>query len=269
MSMREVKAGLIDQLQVHEGDAADDLFTQKLPVAYRLIREIFKTYLDITSDDAHILALWIIAANYKDAFLTFPILYLNASKGSGKTRVLKLIAALLPSSIIATSLTESALFRIAQVRDCILIDEAERLTSKEKISLKELLNSCYKKSGKILRVEGDKIKVVREFDMYRAVALANIWGLDSVLEDRCISIQLQKSNRQDIIAMPEMFDVDPRIQAVNTFFAQTRAGVGSYAEILVKGYNTTLLSHMGIDIHTYTHTQEPLNDDDKKKCRFL
>ncbi len=201
-----------------------------LPKVYRILKEVLETYMDLDPESEKLLLAWIMAAPYFRSFYAFPYLFINASKASGKTRLLKLINALLPNSIMVASLSESSLFRSKEIKDCILIDEAERLHSMQKENLLDLLNSGYKKGGKVLRVEGDKVKKVREFDVYGPIVLANIWGLDSVLEDRCLTIILQKTDNQAIIRIPEFFDLDPRIRAINRFMGESVSSVGSYLQ---------------------------------------
>lgn len=197
--------------------------TTKLPIVYTRLNTILNRYLDIDEKEQKILSYWIISANYYDAFEAFPILYINASKGSGKTRLLKLINALLPDHLLVSNITEAALFRAAMIKRGIELDEAERMQSKEKTPLRELLNVCYKRGGKVLRVEKGKDgkQTLSEFETYIPVALANVYGLESVLEDRCIGINLQKTANQRIMRTPELFSQDQDIQQLKTFFGQS------------------------------------------------
>ena len=207
-----------NDITIKEGDSSPEIVS-KLPIVYRLLIDILASYLDITEENKHILALWCLAASGKDGFGSFPILYVNASKGSGKTRLLKLISNIVPRTRLAASLSESAIFRLPSQEglNCLCIDEAERLNSKDKMNIQELLNQCYKKGGKVLRVEGQKKFIVKEYDVYMAVALANIWGLESVLEDRCITIVLERSRNKDIIGMPELFELDRRFAQLSEY----------------------------------------------------
>ena len=115
-------------------------------------------------------------------------------RGSGKTRILKLIASMSKNGEVLGSLSEAVLFRTAKGRT-ICIDEFEKVGSHENQALRELLNAAYKKGQKIKRMKkaGDEY-VVEEFDIYTPICMANIWGMDEVLGDRCITIVLEKSN---------------------------------------------------------------------------
>jgi len=198
---------------------------------YYLIYDVISTYMDMRHEDKVITSLWIMACSVKDSFLSFPYLFINASKGSGKTRLLKLMNCLIPNSKLTSNLTESALFRLPaqQQLNALLIDEAERMSSREKANLRELLNVAYKKGGKVLRTEKiDKEHYeVKEYEVYMGVALANIFGLESVLEDRCITIILDKSNNPLVTKIPEYFEFDERIERIKKAFLVYEVYVGS------------------------------------------
>ena len=62
---------------------------KKLKESYFLIIKILNKYLDLKPEYYDIIALWIIGTYYHKSFITFPYLFLNAVKGSGKSRALK------------------------------------------------------------------------------------------------------------------------------------------------------------------------------------
>lgn len=186
---------------------------------YELILEILDDYIDMEDEEKKKIAMWVIGASLKDCFETFPILYINASMSSGKTRLLKLLNNLIPNSLLTTNLTEAVLFRIPQAAslNAMLIDEAEGITSKEQGNLKELLNSCYKKGSEVIRmrkVPKTESYEAERFDLFLPVAIANITGLEGVVESRAISIIMEKSNRSDIIKKMEIFTFDDRFEKV-------------------------------------------------------
>jgi len=176
-----------------------------------------KYYCDLKEDSYLLDCLWILGTYFHHNFPTFPYLFFNAMKGSGKTRLLKLIAFLSKDGEVLNSLTEAVLFR---ERGTLCIDEFENISRAGKENLKELLNSCYKKGTKVKRLK--KVKnvktegvsglseeqVVEKFEVYRPIAMANIWGMEDVLGDRCITQILEKSDKADIINLVEIFDTD-------------------------------------------------------------
>lgn len=114
------------------------------------------------------------------------------------------------------SLTEAVLFR---TKGTLCIDEFEGITRNGNENLKELLNSAYKKGTKVKRLrkrknhDGEE-QVVEEFDVYRPIAIANIWGMESVLGDRCIPLILEKSSKSDVTCLIEMFELDYNITQI-------------------------------------------------------
>ena len=190
--------------------------------AIRLLRQsyddiivLIQKYLDMPIENVKIVALWIIGTYFHVGFNTYPFLFINAMRGSGKTRLLKIISTLQRNGDgnVQNNISEAVTFRMAKQRG-IIIDEFEQIGSKDKAVLRELLNSAYKKGAVVRRmkktkVNGQEAQVVEEFDLYTPVALANIWGIDEVLGERCITIQLEKSDNPNITRKIEDFDTNP------------------------------------------------------------
>ncbi len=162
---------------------------------YEDIRSIIEKYLEIDQKHTKIIALWIIGTYFHKDFNSFPYLYLNAMRGSGKTRLLNLISSMSFEGTIQNSMTDAVLFRTSGT---LCIDEAEGFGRKGKETLVELLNSGYKKGTIVNRMKKKKTpdgeeQVVESYSVYRPIAIANITGIDNVLGDRCIKIILEKS----------------------------------------------------------------------------
>ncbi|MEM3063165.1 MAG: hypothetical protein QW303_06460, partial [Nitrososphaerota archaeon] len=120
---------------------------------YHLLKKILKFWIDMEEDYYDIVACWILGTYFFDIWITYPYLFINAVKRSGKTRLLKLMSHLCKDGIYTMSLTESVLFRLPSIKKCgLFIDEVENIASKEKFALRELLNVAYKKGGKVFRM---------------------------------------------------------------------------------------------------------------------
>lgn len=201
-------------------DASFDLEKYKLqkkePLIqiYRNIIDILKDYCDLEEEYYNIIALWIIGTYIHEHFPSYPYLFFNAMRGSGKTRTLRLISYLSKDGCMLNSLTEAVLFR---TKGTLAIDEFEGITRKGMENLSELLNSAYKKGIKVKRMrksfskEGEQ-QVVEEFDVYRPILLANISGMENVLGDRCLTFILEKSNKTKITNLIELFEYDEKIK---------------------------------------------------------
>lgn len=143
-------------------------------------------------------------------------------RGSGKTRLLKLITALADKGQLMASMTEAVLFRTTGT---LAIDEFENIGSKDKNELRELLNAAYKKGIKIVRMrkkkglEGEQ-QVAEEFEVFRPIVMANIWGMEEVLGDRCINLQIEKSSNSRITRLVENFDEFEPIKHIKSYFSK-------------------------------------------------
>ncbi len=189
----------------------------ELKDCYYTIIDILKKYCDLEERYYPIISLWIIGTYAHDNFDTFPYLFLNATKGSGKSRLLKLISTLSKNGNgnLTTSLTQSVLFRTAKQRT-FCIDELENLEGDYFANLRDLLNSAYKKGGiverSIKRKNGEY--EVEKFDVFCPIAMANISGMESVLGDRCITLVLEKSINPKITKRIENYSKNTTIQKI-------------------------------------------------------
>jgi len=194
---------------------------------YPQIIKVLKKYVDLRESYYNIVALWVIGTYFHNNFPTYTYLFFNAIKSSGKTRLLKLISYLIKNGEFLTSLNEAVLFRTAK-NSSFCIDEFERIGSKDKAALRELLNAAYKQGINVKRakkvkkrVEGELVEdyEIENFDVYCPICMANIWGMEDVLADRCLTLILEKSNRPEITKLLELFDRDEQIKEIKQRFS--------------------------------------------------
>jgi len=183
--------------------------SQKLYDIYFGIIQILKYYCDWKLEYYPIVACWIIGTYFHEKMITYPYLYFNASKESGKSRSVRLITYLCGGEML-NSPTEAVLFR---TKGCLGIDEFEKASRKGNENLIELLNSSYKKGVKVKRMKKVKTEKgeeqqVETFEVFRPIILANIWGMDPVLEDRTLPLYLEKTTRDDIGNLLEIWEFD-------------------------------------------------------------
>lgn len=200
---------------------------------YETLCRVYDRYMDMREEYRKVASVWVMAVRYHNCFETFPYLYLNAMKGSGKTRFMKLTS-LMVGGDLTTSVTESILFR---ENTPLFIDEAENVSREDQATKRELLNVAYKKGGVVKRTErneGGQWEVVGK-DSYRALSLANIDGLDDVLEDRCIKIVLEKSFDRDRTRRLEMFALDKDVSKVVDYLSIEEMGVVGVDTVVLDG----------------------------------
>ena len=127
--VKELKEEEFKKLAQSAADIKGDKEKNKedLATAYKNIVDILKEYLDIKKEYYNIIALWIIGTYFHDKFPSYPYLFFNAMKGSGKSRTINLITCLSKGGEMLNSLTEAVLFR---TKGTLAIDECEGVSRK-------------------------------------------------------------------------------------------------------------------------------------------
>ena len=183
---------------------------------YELLLPIIKFWSDFDDIQQKIVAIWIIGTYAHDKFNSYPYLFLNAMKQSGKSRLLRLLSVICKRGKLISNITEAGLFRMPVINKgtTLCIDEVEDLSSPEKAIIRGLLNTGYKKGVYIPRVKRllNGEFTIEELSVYTPIALANITGINDVLEDRCITILLERSVDLNIVMKMEYFEYDYKIR---------------------------------------------------------
>jgi hypothetical protein len=218
------KATFVGSKEECEEERSKEKVIENIRESYEMIKEQLKTYLDLKEEYYTIIALWIIGTYLHKDFDSYPYLFFNAMRGSGKSRALRLICKLSNDGEVMASPTEAVLFR---TKGTLGIDEFEGVASKEKATIRELLNGAYKKGIKIARMKKKKVlgneeQVVEEFEPYRPIVMANIWGMDEVLGDRCITLVLEKSNDPIKTRLAEDFENNEKLLKITNFMKTCR-----------------------------------------------
>ena len=260
--------GILRCLNRHEGQYVTDVVTAGDSCIYfdkieenvgrkmfTKIRNILKFYVDMKEEQFDITALWILGTYQHKSFLTFPYLYFNAMKASAKTRTLKLIKSLSKEGDMLASISEAVLFRTTGT---LCIDEFESIGNKGKEALREVLNTSYKHGGKVKRMRKKKTidgeeQVVEEFDTFRPIAIANISGMEEVLNDRCITLILEKSSNKAVTKKMEDFDNNPEILQIKANLEENWCSLCSVVnpKNIYKDWNMYINSSY-TTLHTYT-----------------
>lgn len=247
-----------DNIEKKDVQLTMDEIRYTLETSYEDIIEVLKDYTFMDEKHYPKAALWILGTYLHKNFPTYPIMFLNATKGSGKSRTLSLMAYLSYNGLVLNNITEAVLFRSDGT---IAIDEFEGITRKGSEVLNELLNSCYKRGSKVRRMKKVRTKdgeaqVMEEFDMYKPVIMANINGIGRVLEDRCIVINLDKTDNPLITKIFELYEGDERIQNVKknlSELAKLASGVCSVGvHVVYKLWNDYIKNKYTTYTHTYT-----------------
>jgi len=192
---------------------------EELSKCYYDIIDFMDEWIDINPDYKKIIAIWIIGTYFHKSFNTFPYLFLNAMRGSGKTRLLNIISWLQynGNGEVLTNPSDAVIFRTAKERG-IILDEFESQKSKDKQAMREYMNACYKKGGMVYRMEKERDKdgkekqVAKGHSLFTPIAMANINGIEDVLADRSISLILEKSMNPILVKKIEDFSSNFKLQ---------------------------------------------------------
>jgi hypothetical protein len=139
-------------------------------------------------------ALWVMLSYGYPIWPAVPYLCVGGPMGSGKSRLLEVLARLVYRPLSSANLTAPALFRTLHDRGGVLLyDEAERLrqSTPDVQELLSMLLAGYRRGGQATRLEavGDSFRPVA-FDVYGLKAVACIQGLPPTLVSRCISVMM-------------------------------------------------------------------------------
>jgi len=168
---------------------------------YIAVKTAFETYIEF--EDARVydfLTLWTIGTYFFHCFNAYPYLYIGGTKQSGKTKLLTLLSLLCHNAIFSNNISTASAFRLIQSGRCtLLMDETEKLSNPEReIDFRGMLYAGYKKGALVYRTHKDTLKP-EPFEVYSPKALANIRGIEDVLEDRCLTIILKRGKNLDIV----------------------------------------------------------------------
>jgi hypothetical protein len=147
----------------------------------------------VVENEAVAAALWTAWAYHVQAFDVAPILRVTSPvKRCGKTTLGRVLAAMLPRVLSVSSITPAALFRvIEQARPTLVIDEVDTFLANSD-ELRGLMNAGHTRgSAFVVRVEGDDHQP-RVFSVFGAKLLLGIGGVAPTIEDRSITIALER-----------------------------------------------------------------------------
>jgi hypothetical protein len=134
-------------------------------------------------------------------FKAYPYVYVGGIKETGKTKVLNVCSCLSFNSIFSGNMSSASLFRLIQNNRCSLfIDETEKLSNPQRAEeFRNILLNGYKQGSYVYRVE--KVKdnqTIMKFEPYSPKMLANISGVEDVLESRCISFIMIRTDNKEV-----------------------------------------------------------------------
>ena len=193
-----------------------------------IVRQILCHYVEFARpEDATLCACWIVGTYVHQAFRAFPRLNLHGERGSGKSKLLEIIAALAFNGLLLIDPTPAVLFRlIGPLRPTLCLDEMEGLDGSDDKAIYSILNAGYKAGATVARIEGDASnRRPVGFEVYGPVAFGSITGLNTTTADRSITIHMVRGG--------DMATINRSVDARDSSFGAIRASL--YRSALVWG----------------------------------
>jgi hypothetical protein len=167
------------------------------------VRETFTTYIELPDSRFYdFLALWCIGTYFFSLFNTYPYVYVGGIMESGKTKLLSVCQGICFNAIFSGNMSTAVVYRLIQNgRSSLFIDETERLSTRYRaFEFRNILLSGYRKGVRTYRNRqtADGNWVPEAFEVYGPKMLANIEGLEDVLESRCISIVMRRGLNAEV-----------------------------------------------------------------------
>jgi hypothetical protein len=197
-SLKSVKAWLDGNAEVDPLDV------------YMGVKTVFEEYIELEDDTTYdFLTLWAIGTYFFHLFPAYPYIYVGGIKQTGKTKLLNILERICFNAKNSLDITESALFRNVEIfRLTLLIDEADILDNPERRqSIRKLLWGGYKRGSLVNRTNPNTLQP-EWFEVYSPKAIANIKGVEDVLEDRCIVLIMKRGKRKEIINKEIPFEAE-------------------------------------------------------------
>jgi hypothetical protein len=187
---------------------------------FQQVKQLFTIHVEHPNPKLYdLLALWNIGTYYFPLFISYPYVFMNGQTESGKSKTLNLCTCISFNGQFSLNMNPPNIFRLINESRCTLIlDELEhQLTGRMRNQqFTTMLNGGYTKLGVVQRLtynEDTGEYESRNYATYSPKMLANIVGMDYVLESRCITIHTQRSYNPTITRTAVDID-DPVFQQI-------------------------------------------------------
>lgn len=166
------------------------------------LEEFIYTYLDLPHPfylklvSHYVLMDWVY-----DKLTVVPYLRALGDYGSGKTRFAQVVGSICYKPLFLAGATSDAfIFRMIELfKGTLVINELERVNSDLQSQLVVILNNGYEKGLYIGRVEGDRVREPKVFDVFcPKIITSRTKFKDLALESRILSIPMKPTTRHDI-----------------------------------------------------------------------
>lgn len=159
------------------------------------LAQVIRRFVVLPTHAAEICALWILHTFVFACFEYTPRLLIHSpEKRCGKSRLLRLLAALTNRALACEGISPAALFRsIDKFAPTLLLDEADTYLRGRSVNedLRGVINAGHQRGGTILRCVGDDQEPT-PFNCFAPVAIAMIGKPPGTIEDRSIPVSMRR-----------------------------------------------------------------------------
>jgi hypothetical protein len=187
-------------------------------------------YLVLNEKQRTVIALWVAHTHVIEHCHTTPYLLVRSpEKRSGKSRLLETLALLVCRPWSVTTPSAAALFRKLAGKPCLLLDETDAVFSAVKSErnedLRSIIDSGWRPGVGVPRCVGPKQEVV-DFEVFGPKVLAGINNrkLPDTIEDRCVTIEMQRKTPTEKITRFRRLDAEAEAEPIRAAFEKWAAG---------------------------------------------
>ncbi|ATL64929.1 DUF3631 domain-containing protein [Nocardia terpenica] len=224
-------------------------------------RALLAEYVILPSAEAlDAVVLWCAATHVLSAFEYAPRLVIrSAEKGSGKSRLLELVDALVHQPLRSVNASISYVFRKvgaeAENPPTLLLDEADTIFKAGKHSdgsenLRGLLNAGFQRGMMCGRVGGQNNDQTKEYGTFAMAALCGIGRMPDTIENRAVVVAMRRRKPTEHVRPYRTRRDRPR-------FDQLRERLAAWAEVIRDRLDGYLPENMGVEDRA-ADTWEPL-----------
>lgn len=180
---------------------------------------LLATYISATRAVIDAAALWVLYAHVfvrVELPVAVRLFLTSATKRCGKSRLLRLLAAMAIRPLTVSRMSPAAFYRIAQnLKPVLFLDEADGFIA-ESPEFKNLINAGFEPEGAlvVINVPNGDAWTPAGFYIFTPVALAGIGKLADTTEDRAIKLPMQRQAPGEKKARLRMREVRPRLDEI-------------------------------------------------------
>lgn len=202
------------------------------------LRRTFKRFLVLPAGAAELLPLWVLHSYAFEAFVFTPYLSVgSATKRSGKTTLMELLAELVARPLMASGISPASVFRIVEARKpSLLIDEFDALPDETREALRGVLNSGFKRGGSFVRCVGDDHEVT-QFSTFCPKALSGIGEIADTVADRSIRVTMSRKTQGEKVERFRRFDGSELRRRCLRWATDSRAALATAAPAIPEQLN--------------------------------